>query len=150
MMPIRFGRPQRRLRKMENNCIFCRIAKGEIPCYKVYEDRDFLAFLDIRPLNKGHTLVIPKQHYRWVWDVKNIGDYYKAVQKVANAQKKAFGTDYVISLVAGEEVQHAHVWLVPRFKGDGHGGAIRLDNIKSLSKEDMEEAARLIKAQLQQ
>ncbi len=130
-------------------CIFCKIAKGEIPCYKVYEDEDFIAFLDINPLNKGHSLVIPKKHYRWVWDVPNIGEYYKAVCKVANGLRQAFDTDWVVSFVFGEEVPHAHVWLVPRFEGDGHGGAINLDIRKKFSKEEMEEAAKIIRDSIQ-
>lgn len=130
------------------DCIFCKIVKGEIPCHKVYEDKDFFAFLDIRPLNPGHTLVVPKKHIRWVWDVPNIGKYYKVVNKIANAMKKAFNTDYVVSLVFGQEVPHAHVWLVPRLENDGHGGAIKLDNIKALSEEGMKEAAEKIKGAL--
>ncbi|MDP2909358.1 MAG: HIT family protein [Nanoarchaeota archaeon] len=128
-----------------DSCIFCKIAKGEIPCHKVYEDKDFLAFLDIKPLNPGHTLVIPKKHFRWVWDVPNIDKYYMVVGEIANAMKKAFGTDYVVSLVFGEEVPHAHVWLVPRFKEDGHGGSIRLENVKKLSDEEMRESAEKIR-----
>ena len=131
-----------------DNCIFCKIANNEIPSIKVYEDDEFLAFLDIRPLNKGHTLVIPKKHYRWVWDVENIDSYYKIVQKIANAMKKAFNTDYVVSLVFGEEVPHAHVWLVPRFEDDGHGSAIDLKNVKQLTDDEMKEAAELIKANI--
>ena len=123
------------------DCIFCKIIKGEIPCHKVYEDEDFFAFLDIRPLNPGHTLVIPKKHFRWVWDVPNIDQYYQTVSKIANAMKKAFNTDYVVSMVFGQEVPHAHVWLVPRLEDDGHGGAIKLENIKSLSDEEMKETA---------
>ncbi len=95
------------------DCIFCKIVSGEIPAHKVYEDDTFLAFLDIRPLSPGHTLVIPKKHYRWVWDTENIGDYFKIVQKTALAQQKAFGTDEVHSKVVGEEVPHAHVWVFP-------------------------------------
>lgn len=126
------------------DCIFCKIAAGELDSYKVYEDGDFFAFLDIRPLNLGHTLVIPKKHYRWVWDVPNIETYYKLVSRIALAIKKSFNTDYVVSLVFGEEVSHAHVWLVPRFEGDGHGAAIRLDNKKEISEEEMREAAKKI------
>ena len=132
--------------KKMGDCIFCKIINGDIPCYKVYEDENFLAFLDITPLNPGHTLIIPKKHFRWVWDVPNLGDYYEVVGKIANALKKAFNTDYVVSLVFGEEVPHAHVWLVPRFENDGHGGAIKLDNIKKLSKDEIEESAEKIKA----
>jgi histidine triad (HIT) family protein len=125
-------------------CIFCQIAAGKIPSYKVYEDEEFFAFLDIRPLNPGHTLVIPKKHYRWVWDVENIGAYFWLVKKIALAQKKAFQTDYIVELVFGEEVPHAHVWLVPRHEGDGHGGAIDLKNIKKLDEAEMRAAARKI------
>lgn len=130
------------------NCIFCKIATGEISSYKVYEDENYLAFLDIRPLNPGHTLVIPKRHFRWVWDVEDISGYYEVVKKIAKAQKKAFGIDYVVSLVFGEEVPHAHVWLVPRMPNDGHGGAIKLDNIKEISSEEMTKIAEKIKADL--
>ncbi len=130
------------------DCIFCKIIKGDIPCHKVYENKDFFAFLDIRPLNPGHTLVIPKKHFRWVWDVPNVEEYYKVVSNVANAMKKAFGTDYVVSMVFGQEVPHAHVWLVPRFENDGHGGAIKLENLKTLTDAEMKEAAEKIRKAL--
>lgn len=130
------------------DCIFCKIAAGEIPSYKIYEDDNYFAFLDIRPLNPGHTLVIPKKHCRWVWDMENIGEYFEVVKKIANAIKKALNTDYVVSLIFGEEVPHAHVWLVPRFADDGHGGAIDLNSIKNLSEEEMKAAAEKIKTNL--
>jgi len=95
------------------DCVFCKIVKREIPAHIVYEDADFLAFLDIRPQSPGHTLVIPKTHYRWVWDVPNVGEYFEAVKKIAMAQKKAFGTDFILSKVVGEDVPHAHVWVFP-------------------------------------
>lgn len=126
------------------DCIFCKIVAGEIPSYKIYEDENFLVFLDIRPLNPGHTLVIPKKHYRWVWDAENIGEYFEVVKKIANAVKKAMNTNYVVSLVFGEEVPHAHVWLVPRFADDGHGGAIDLSNVKKVGEEKMKRIAELI------
>lgn len=93
------------------NCIFCKIVASEIPCHKVYEDADFLAFLDIRPISAGHTLVIPKQHHRWVWDVPNAGAYFEVAKKIALAQKRAFNTDEVFSKIVGEEVAHAHIWI---------------------------------------
>ena len=96
-----------------NDCIFCKIVTGQINAHKVYEDKDFLAFLDINPVSPGHTLVIPKQHYRWVWDVPNTGAYFEIAQKIALAQKKAFNTDFVISKIIGEEVHHAHIWVYP-------------------------------------
>lgn len=95
------------------NCVFCKIVKGEIPSYKVYENEKFLAFLDINPQNPGHTQVIPKDHYRWVWDTPNTEEYFELVKKIALAQRKAFGTDFIISKVIGDEVPHAHVWVFP-------------------------------------
>lgn len=74
-----------------------------------------------------------------------IDSYYKIVGKIANAIRKALNTEWVVSLVLGEEVPHAHVWLVPRFKDDGHGGSIRLDNIKQISKEEMIKIANKIR-----
>lgn len=130
------------------DCIFCKIAKSEIPAYKVYEDENFFAFLDIRPLNKGHVLVIPRGHYRWVWDVPNIGEYYEVVKKIANAQKKVLKTEMIASAVVGEEVPHAHVWLIPRHEGDGHGSSIKFGNIKEVSESEMEKVAGEIEEEL--
>lgn len=96
-----------------DKCIFCKIIRGEIPAHKVYEDSDFLAFLDINPLSPGHALVVPKKHYRWVWDLPHVGPAFEIVQRIALAQKKAFDTELVISKVIGEEVPHAHIWVYP-------------------------------------
>lgn len=95
------------------NCVFCKIVKGEIPAHKVYEDEHFLAFLSIDPLAPGHTLVIPKDHYRWVWDVPDVGSYFEVVRKIARAQQQAFKTEAVLSKIVGEEVPHAHIWIFP-------------------------------------
>ncbi|MCR4279407.1 MAG: HIT domain-containing protein [Candidatus Zambryskibacteria bacterium] len=102
-----------------SDCIFCKIVAGEIPSRKLYEDDDFLAFIDISPRSPGHSLVIPKEHYRWVWDLPlgqvpgNIGDYFRVAQKIALAQQKAFNTEEIWARVTGEEVQHAHIWILP-------------------------------------
>ena len=131
------------------DCVFCKIVKGEIPSYKVYEDEKFIAFLDIKPRNPGHTLVIPKEHFRWVWDVPYLGEYFEVVGKIANAIRKAMNTQWVVALVIGEEVPHAHIWLIPRFKNDGHGGSIDLSNIKEISKKEMEKIAQKIKEEIE-
>ncbi|MBI3888410.1 HIT domain-containing protein [Candidatus Nomurabacteria bacterium] len=99
------------------NCIFCKIVKGEISCKKIYENENFLAFLDIHPLAPGHVQVIPKRHYRWVWDVPNAGEYFELVKKIALAQKKAFDVDIVRSQIYGEEISHAHIWIWPETIG---------------------------------
>ena len=130
------------------NCIFCKIVRKKVPAIIVYEDKEFMAFLSIGPLNLGHTLVIPKKHYRWVWDMPDIGKYYEVIGKIANALRKAFETEWVVSVVFGEEIPHAHVWLVPRFPDDGHGGSLNTDNVKTFSDKEMEEAAEKIKKSL--
>ena len=113
-----------------NNCIFCKIIKGEIPSYKVYEDKNFLAFLSIDPESPGHTLVIPKEHYRWVWDVPsvaeakegeaNVGEYFEVAKKIAIAEQKAFDTDFILSRIVGEEIPHAHIWVFPNKEVSGN------------------------------
>ena len=105
---------------MMSGCIFCKIINGEIFSYKIYEDEYFLVFLDINPQSPGHTQVIPKKHFRWVWDMPicgqpspNFCDYSSLIQKIAEAIQKTFGTDAVWSKVMGDEVQHAHTWIFP-------------------------------------
>lgn len=111
----------------QTDCVFCKIVKGEIPCYKIYEDKDFLAFLDIAPFTEGHTLVIPKKHYRWVWDLPaarlpagqdrqvspNFDQYLKVVHKIVKHYQKAFGDDFVGSIIWGMIVAHAHFQILP-------------------------------------
>jgi histidine triad (HIT) family protein len=113
-----------------DNCIFCKIAKGEISCHKVYEDKKFLAFLDIKPLGKGHTQVIPKKHYRYVWDVPNAGEYFEVVKKIALAQKRAFNVEIVRSQIYGEQVPHAHIWVWPDIPNDENKIVENMEKIK--------------------
>lgn len=99
-----------------------------MPVNVVYEDDEFIAFLDIHPQSPGHVQVIPKKHYRWVWDLPEsgkaglptIGKYFEVVRKVALAQRKAFDTDWILSKIVGEDVEHAHIWAFPNsnVKGD--------------------------------
>ncbi|MEX0672833.1 MAG: HIT domain-containing protein [Candidatus Paceibacterota bacterium] len=110
----------------QTNCTFCKIVAGDVPAEKIYEDEHFLAFLDINPQAPGHAQVIPKEHYRWVWDLpaekdtlENAGDYFRVAQKIAKAQQKAFSTEWILSKIVGDEVPHAHIWVFP---GDAKGG----------------------------
>jgi histidine triad (HIT) family protein len=116
-----------------NDCIFCKIVKKEIPATVVYEDEKYLAFLDIRPQSPGHTLVIPKDHYRWVWDVPNVGEYFEVAKQIAIAQRKAFEVEMIIGKVMGDEVPHAHIWVMPDNKAEGDpkdfaGNAVKIKN----------------------
>jgi len=95
--------------------IFSRIVAGEIPCYKVAENNDFLAFLDITPVQKGHVLVIPKKEIDYIFDIEDdlIGDMMIFSKKVANAIKAVFPCERIGVAVIGLEVPHAHIHLIP-------------------------------------
>jgi histidine triad (HIT) family protein len=97
----------------DKDCIFCKIAAKEIPAEIVYEEEDFMAIMDINPRSPGHVLVIPKTHYRWVWDVPNAGKYFEVTKKIALAQKKAMKTDIIYSNIHGIDMEHAHIWIYP-------------------------------------
>ena len=95
--------------------IFAKIINGEIPCHKVYEDEYTLAFLDIDPIQPGHTLVVPKKQVEFVWDLED--EDYQAVRatakKVALRLREVMGRPYVGELVVGTDVPHAHIHLIP-------------------------------------
>lgn len=95
--------------------IFSRIIAGEIPCYKVAEDDRFFAFLDINPLVKGHTLVIPKQEVDYIFDLndEDLAAMHVFAKRVALAIDKAFPCRKVGEAVLGLEVPHAHIHLIP-------------------------------------
>jgi len=95
--------------------IFSKIAAGEIPSYKCAENDEFYAFLDISPVAKGHTLVIPRREVDYVFDMEDdeIARYQQFVKRVAIALKKAFPCKKVAQVVLGLEVPHAHVHLIP-------------------------------------
>lgn len=98
--------------------IFTKIINGEIPSYKVAENDKFYAFLDISPLQKGHTLVVPKKEVDYFFDIedKDLQEYICFAKKVAVAIKQAFLCEKVGMAVIGLEVRHAHIHLVPMYK----------------------------------
>ena len=98
--------------------IFTRIVRGEIPSYKVAEDERFFAFLDINPLTKGHTLVVPKQEVDYIFDLddEDLAAMHVFAKKVARAIEKAFPCKKVGEAVIGLEVPHAHIHLIPMQK----------------------------------
>lgn len=109
-----------------NDCIFCKIVRKELPSYKVYEDEKTYAFLDINPIQPGHTLVIPKEHAGNIFEISSPhwALVQETVRKVAIAIEEATGADGLNLFMnnrehAGQVVDHAHVHLIPRFKGDG-------------------------------
>lgn len=102
---------------MKKDCIFCKIIKGEIPSHKVYEDKSFLVFLDIRPVNPGHLLIVPKKHIIWMQEANNktIKEIFCLAKKMMLLLKKKLKCDFVSVSVVGNEVPHFHVHLIPRY-----------------------------------
>lgn len=112
---------------MEHDCLFCKIVKGEVPSEKVHEDECSFAFLDIKPINPGHTLLVPKKHFANLYEIpdETLRALAPAIKKLAVGVKKAVGADGInIGMnndpAAGQLVFHAHIHIMPRFEGDGH------------------------------
>ncbi|CAD7771408.1 MAG: Protein hit [Candidatus Methanoperedenaceae archaeon GB37] len=108
------------------DCIFCKIIQGEIPATKVYEDEKVLAFMDINPLNDGHTLIVPKRHAETIFEIdpQDLIATIKVAQRLAIAIKKALNSDGMIVVqlnnkAAGQMVPHLHIHLIPRWENDG-------------------------------
>jgi len=108
------------------NCLFCQIVAGEIPCHKVYEDENVLAFLDIHPLNPGHTQIIPKIHSEHLLEARgeDFGAVMEAAKKITPAILQSVGAPGCnihsnIGRAAGQVVFHTHVHLIPRYDDDG-------------------------------
>ena len=130
---------------MEKDCIFCKIVRKELPSYLIFEDKNFIAFLDIHPLNPGHTLVSPKKHHRWVWDVPEAGRYFETVRLIAKTLQKTMSTEWVVADIGGMGVAHAHVHVIPRFPGDGHGEFVNPQKFKAIPPEEMKRIAEKIR-----
>ena len=104
-------------------CIFCKIIKGEIPSYTIYEDESVKAFLDISPTSNGHTLIIPKKHFENLYDMnpETLTQIEVASQKVGKLLKEKLGCKGITRLQNneyGQEVKHYHMHLIPRYEKD--------------------------------
>lgn len=119
-----------------SECIFCSIVAGTLPKFTVYEDDNYMAFLDVFPRVKGHTLVIPKEHYRWVYDVPAFGAYWEVAKKVAEKLQQTLGSEYISYITMGNEVPHAHIHVLPQQKAKVEG--FTLSSIVEMSKEEMQ------------
>ncbi len=137
---------------MSERCVFCQIAGKKAPASVVYEDKSILVFMDIRPVNEGHTLTIPKKHYVDIFDTPEevLAQMYKVSKVVASAVKKATGADG-LSIVqqngsaAGQDIFHIHVHIIPRFEGQKMP---RFSELVSVSREALDEVAEKIRKQL--
>lgn len=133
-----------------SDCIFCKIASGEIPCHKVFENEFVLAFLDIHPCSKGHTVVIPKQHFEelknmdhksWLAMMNGLKLTSELVDSVLKPAGLNIGTNN--RKAAGQAVPHAHWHIIPRYENDGGGSMHSI--VRSANPGDIEKVAKLFK-----
>lgn len=110
----------------KDDCIFCKIANGEIPSATIFEDREFRVILDISPASKGHALILTKEHYDNIFelDAETAGKLFSLASVIARAMKKVLNCDGMNVLqnngtIAGQTVFHFHMHLIPRYENDG-------------------------------
>lgn len=128
----------------DENCIFCKIAAGEIPSATLYEDDDFRVILDISPASKGHALIIPKEHFRNLYDLYDelASKVLVLARKMTVRLKEILGCDgYNIvqnnEEVAGQTVFHFHMHMIPRYRGDKVGIGWHMGELKEKDKEEI-------------
>ena len=128
----------------EKDCIFCKIAAGEIPSATLYEDGDFRVILDLGPASKGHALIIPKEHYRNLYDIddEKAAKILPLAKKMINKMTEVLGCDGY-NLVqnneecAGQTVFHFHMHMIPRYKGDNVGLGWHMGKLPDADKNDI-------------
>jgi histidine triad (HIT) family protein len=127
------------------SCVFCKIARKQASASLVYEDEKVIAFLDTKPLNEGHTLVIPKEHYETIYEIpeEQIAYLHRIVKRTALAVKKATRADGISIFqqngkAAGQEIFHLHVHVVPRYEGQK---LLRFGEIPEASREKLNQVA---------
>lgn len=136
----------------EEECIFCKIVRGEIPSNKVYEDEHTLAFLDINPRNPGHTLVIPKKHHEQIFTLSDQegAAIFSSVKKVAALVKNGVKADGISiaqnnGKAAGQVVWHVHFHVIPRFEAENPPALEGILSVKKMTPEVMQKIADTIK-----
>jgi histidine triad (HIT) family protein len=134
-------------------CVFCKIIQGELYSAKVYEDEEFFVFMDKRPINNGHTLVVPKKHYKTIFEMsyEEIGKLFSLATRVAKAVVKAMDAHGLNigqnnGRAAGQIIDHVHVHIIPRFFGDSSEG---WPGRKYASREELEKVAKMIRVELE-
>lgn len=138
------------------DCIFCKIISGEIESSKVYEDQDILAFLDLHPINPGHTLVIPKNHSENIYDipVEDLQKVVKVAKELAIKIKRTLKTDGISIFQMNEnagnqDIMHYHLHIIPRHEGDWFNNeimkAVRKQQVTNPTREELNSVAAQIK-----
>ncbi|MDD3159760.1 MAG: HIT family protein [Candidatus ainarchaeum sp.] len=128
---------------LDENCIFCKIIKNEIPSFKFYEDKNFIAILDINPIKEGHTMIIPKEHCPDILDLEEPihSELFKTAKKIGKILKKTFNSKRIGYAIEGFGVDHVHLHLVPIDKGY----ELNPCDSKNASKEELKETLEKIK-----
>lgn len=135
----------------DTNCIFCKLANGEIPTNAIYEDGDFKVILDASPASRGHALILPKEHYANIYEIESetLGKAIKLAQKIIAHETEVLGCDgYNIvqnnGEIAGQTVFHFHMHLIPRYKEEDNAGVIEWNHLE-LPDEEMREICESMK-----
>lgn len=128
----------------DENCIFCKIANGEIPSATLYEDEDFRVILDLGPASKGHALILPKKHYPNLYELPDevAEKVIKLAKKMVTRMTKALGCDgfNVVQnngTAAGQTVFHFHMHLIPRYENDNAGFGWNIGELSDADKEEI-------------
>ena len=132
---------------MNETCIFCKISTKVIPSSVVYEDDKFFGFLDIQPVAKGHTLLIPKSHHAWMHETPDdlLAEIFILTKKMMNTLRKGLGCDYVQVSVVGKDVPHFHIHLIPR---SFNHGLPQFPTLQYESEDEQKETTERIKSAL--
>ena len=135
----------------DTNCIFCKLANGEIPTNAIYEDEDFKVILDASPASRGHALILPKEHYANIYEIESgtLAKATKLAQKIITHETEVLGCDgYNIvqnnGEIAGQTVFHFHMHLIPRYKEEDNAGVIEWNHME-FSDEEMREICESMK-----
>jgi len=136
------------------DCIFCQIINGKSPASIIYEDEKVIAILDLFPLNRGHSLVIPKKHVEFIHELDDdtSGAMFNIGKKIGEAIRKSEINPDGINLhlsdgkAAGQEIPHSHLHIIPRFRGDGSG--FRFNNKSLAKREELNKLAESIQKKL--
>jgi len=134
---------------MTEPCVFCRMANEGSPVSSVYEDDCVMAFLDNRPANDGHTLVIPKKHFETIYDIpdEEIAHLFEIVKKIAVAVKETVNPEGLTIIqrngkAAGQHVLHLHVHVIPRYSGQR---LLKMEEIPEVSREKLDKIAKMMR-----
>lgn len=124
----------------EMHCVFCDIITKKAPAYIVYEDAQTIAFLDKYPQSRGHIQLVPKAHYRWIYEIKTIREFFATAQQISRGIIPVLGADHISWGTFGNEIEHAHLWIIPRYKkqqsavAEGAGKSVQAEELKALGR----------------